>query len=78
MTARRVRTVLAAALALVPARAAACPACLSSAFGDRSYTWPYIALILLPLVVSGVILGVVLWYRRAPRVPSPRTHTETT
>ena len=46
----------------IPGSAAACAACLSSAFGDRSYTWAYLGLILLPLVVSGVILGVIMWY----------------
>lgn len=79
----------AAATALLPGRAAACAVCLGSAFGDRSYTWPYLGLILMPFVVAGAILGVLAWQLgwrprdlaarvAAPREPSPRTHTETT
>lgn len=40
----------------------ACAVCLGSAFGDRSYSWPYIGLILMPFVVGGVILSVIGWY----------------
>jgi hypothetical protein len=60
------RTVLALALTLVPGVAAACPTCVSSAFGDRTYNWPYLALILMPFVVVGVI-GAVLYRHRGER-----------
>jgi hypothetical protein len=63
----------------MPAVAAACPGCLSTAFGDRSFIWPYLFLISLPLLVCAIILGVIVWYRRGSiHDPSPRTQTETT
>jgi len=45
----RARCALAGALLIlsVPRNAAACAVCLGSAFGDRSYTWPYLGLILM-------------------------------
>jgi hypothetical protein len=46
------------ALALWPAMAEACATCISSAYGDRTYNWPYLALILLPFAVAAVIGGV--------------------
>ena len=49
------------ALALVPGRAAACAVCLGSAFGDRSYTWPYLGLILMPFLVAGGIVAALAW-----------------
>ena len=77
---------LVAALAgvLVPAIALACPTCVSSAFGDRTFNWPYIALIAMPFAITGTV-GVVLAYRAGYRLPSlrrlkpsPATETETT
>ena len=77
-----------------PARAVACAVCLGAAFGDRSYTWPYLGLILMPFIVAGAVVGAVVWHfgwrprhlvarptsRLSPRTetPSPRTQTETT
>ena len=60
MTARRALAALVAGLAL-PDRAAACAVCLGNAFGDRSYTWPYLGLILMPFIVGGAILGALAW-----------------
>jgi hypothetical protein len=57
---------LALALTLVPRLAAACASCMSSAFGDRTYTWPYLALILMPFIVAGAI-GAVLYRHRGSR-----------
>ena len=59
----RPRHALAAAFATLalPDRAAACAVCLGAAFGDRSYTWPYLGLILLPFIVGGAILGALAW-----------------
>ena len=59
----RARDALAAAFAglAMPDRAAACAVCLGNAFGDRSYTWPYLGLILMPFVVGGAILGALAW-----------------
>jgi hypothetical protein len=36
----------------------ACATCIASPFGDRTYNWPYLMLILLPFVVAAVIGGV--------------------
>ncbi len=52
------RRVLAAVLVLLPATAEACATCIGSPFGDRTYNWPYIGLILLPFMVAAVIGGV--------------------
>jgi hypothetical protein len=52
---------VALALALLPGRAAACAVCLGSAFGDRSYSWPYLGLIMMPFVVAGAVIGVLAW-----------------
>jgi hypothetical protein len=54
---------LAVAAALVPGQAMACATCVSSAFGDQTYNWPYLALILMPFLVTGA-LGAVLYHHR--------------
>jgi hypothetical protein len=48
------------AMVLVPAAADACATCISSPYGDQTYNWPYIFLILLPFVVASVIGGVMV------------------
>jgi hypothetical protein len=40
---------------LGPRSAAACTWCMASAFGDRSFTWPYLILLLAPFVVGTAI-----------------------
>ena len=55
------RMLAAIAIGLVPGRAAACAVCIGSAFGDRSYTWPYLGLILMPFIVAGAIIAVLAW-----------------
>ena len=52
------RAIAAVATILVPAAADACATCISSPFGDQTYNWPYIFLILLPFAVAAVIGGV--------------------
>ena len=47
------------ALVLLPRVADACATCIGSAYGDRTYNWPYVFLILLPFAV-GVVVGGVL------------------
>jgi hypothetical protein len=78
-------------IALLPRTAAACATCISSGFGDRAYTWPYIGLIVMPFVIAVGIVGTLAWYAgwrpreilvriaawSARRELSPRTHTET-
>jgi hypothetical protein len=54
------RAVLVVALMLVPAAAEACATCIGSPFGDRTYNWPYLALILMPFVMATVIAGVLV------------------
>jgi hypothetical protein len=91
---RHALAAVAAGLAVAPGRAAACAVCIGSAFGDRSYAWPYLGLILMPFLVAGAIVGVAAWHfgwrprhlaarawaalHAAPPDPSPRTHTERT
>jgi hypothetical protein len=60
MRARHALATLVVGLAL-PERAAACAVCLGNAFGDRSYAWPYLGLILMPFIVAGAILGALAW-----------------
>jgi hypothetical protein len=59
---RLAAVLLAAASMALPRTAEACAMCLSSAFGDRSYTWPYIGLILAPFIVGVVIVAVLAWH----------------
>jgi hypothetical protein len=47
-----------AALLLAPTSALACATCISTPFGDQSYTWPYLGLILLPFGLIGAIAGI--------------------
>jgi hypothetical protein len=58
-----------AAGALLPRNAMACATCVSSAFGDQTYNWPYFGLILMPFLVTGVVGGVLYHYRGARRSP---------
>jgi len=53
------------ALALVPAAAEACATCIASAYGDRTFNWAFLSLLLVPFVV-GAGIGTVLLvsYRR--------------
>lgn len=54
------RLALAAALiVLLPDLAAACPTCVSSAFGDRSYNWAYLGLVLMPFTLTAVVGGII-------------------
>lgn len=59
---------LGAAALVAPRMAAACSSCISSGFGDRSYTLAYLGLILMPFVVAVAIVAVLAWYAgRRPR-----------
>ena len=49
------RALLGLGLLLLPTTVEACAMCISSAFGDRSYTWPYLMLILIPFGAMAVI-----------------------
>lgn len=39
-------------LLLAPARAFACATCVASAYGDRTFNWAFLGLILMPFVVA--------------------------
>ena len=54
------RAILALTLLAAPVAAEACASCISSPFGDRTYNWPYLVLILVPFAVAAVIGGVMM------------------
>lgn len=62
MSARAVAAMLSAVVLGVPRTAAACATCISSGFGDRAYTWAYLALILMPFLVAAAIVATLAWY----------------
>jgi len=53
--------VLALGALLVPAAALACPTCVSSAFGDRTYNWAYLGLLVMPFLLTAVVGAIVAW-----------------
>jgi hypothetical protein len=53
-----IRAVAAITTGLLPAAAEACATCIASPFGDRTYNWPYLLLILLPFAMAAVIGGI--------------------
>lgn len=52
------RALIALGIAFHPAMAGACSYCMSSPFGDRTYNWPYLGLILVPFVLGTAIVTV--------------------
>ena len=56
------RGLSALALVLVPRSALACATCIASPFGDRTYTWPYLGLILLPFVLIAAVVGILAYH----------------
>jgi hypothetical protein len=71
MTAARVALPLVLVAALLPGLAEACPSCLSSPYGDRSYTWAQAGLLLMPFLVAMVVGAILAWsFRWRPRLPS--------
>jgi hypothetical protein len=74
--ARVAAIVLTLAGALTPRLAAACAACVSSAYGDRGFNWGYGGLLIAPFLVMIVIVGVLGWnagYRLRWRPEVPRS-----
>jgi hypothetical protein len=47
---------------LAPSAASACTWCVSSAFGDRTFNWPYLGLIIAPFFVGSVVAGVLAYH----------------
>jgi hypothetical protein len=50
------------ATAAAPRTAAACATCISSGFGDRTFTWAYLGLLLMPFLVAVAIVATLAWY----------------
>ena len=75
---------LALAAMLAPRAAAACAACIASAYGDRTFNWAYVLLILAPFALVIVVGAVLAWnagyrLRLTGRLRSIfRIHEETT
>jgi hypothetical protein len=46
------------ALTLTPRSVLACASCIATPFGDQTYTWPYLGLILLPFGLIVAIAGI--------------------
>jgi hypothetical protein len=67
--------------ALAPRAAWACATCAFSAYGDRTFNWAFIGLILMPFVVGAGVAGVfaVRYYAPPgrPRGPGRAPHEET-
>lgn len=57
----RVAVLVALALTLAPAVALACPGCLSSAYGDRTFNWAFIGLLIMPFLLAAAIGGVLAY-----------------
>jgi hypothetical protein len=59
-------------LVLIPRAAWACATCVASAYGDRTFNWAFLGLLLMPFVVGIVIAGVlaVLYYVSSGRAAS--------
>jgi len=63
------------------AKVLACAACMSSAYGDRSFNWAYTALMVVPFVVAVGIAAVLAWsagYRLRWRRRNPMNEETTT
>ena len=60
---RRLARALPAGLAavLAPASVFACATCVSSAFGDRTYNWAYLGLLVMPFLITAVVGAIVAW-----------------
>lgn len=61
----RGRAVLAAVLVLIPSAASACAGCVSSPYGDRTFGWAYLLLLMAPFFIACGIAGA-LAYGRGP------------
>jgi hypothetical protein len=52
------RIALVTLVLLAPRVAAACATCVSSAYGDRTFNWAFLGLLLMPFVVGLAVAGV--------------------
>ena len=59
----------------------ACAACVSSAYGDKTFNWAYTALMVVPFVVGAALVVVLAWnagYRLRWRRTNPMNEETTT
>ena len=61
MSPRLLTAILGATGVSAPRVAAACATCIASGFGDQSYSWPYIGLIVMPFLVAAGIVATLAW-----------------
>jgi len=61
-----------------PRAALACATCISSPFGDQSYNWPYLGLILLPFGLIVAIAGILGYHDYFGAKEDPQIIKETT
>jgi hypothetical protein len=54
-------------LTVTPAAADACASCIASAYGDRTFNWAFVTLILMPFGIAAVIGGVLAYAQRRHR-----------
>jgi peptidoglycan/LPS O-acetylase OafA/YrhL len=59
-------------LVLAPSAALACPGCVSSPYGDRTFGWAYLILYAAPFFVASGIAGALAYSRRSRRAPAVR------
>ncbi|HSF05376.1 MAG TPA: hypothetical protein VLG10_06245 [Methylomirabilota bacterium] len=57
----KVPALVALVLTLGPTVAFACPGCLSSAYGDRTFNWAFLGLLIMPFLVAAAIGGVLAY-----------------
>jgi hypothetical protein len=56
---------------LAPGTAWACATCVSSAYGDRTFNWAFLGLLLMPFVIAFVVAAVLAVWYYAPSWRSP-------
>jgi hypothetical protein len=67
---------LAVGLLLAPSAAFACPGCVASPYGDRSFGWAYLVLYVAPFFIASAVAGALVYYGRSGRratAPARRT-----
>ena len=68
------RAAIMIAFALVPAAAEACATCIASAYGDRTFNWAFLGLLLVPFLVAAGIGTVLFFSYRRSAARSPVLH----
>jgi hypothetical protein len=66
------RLALAAALVLVPSLGWACPGCVASPYGDRTFGWAYLVLYIAPFLIAAGIVAALVYYSRSSRPATAR------